>query len=174
MDKLSIESDDDVRQKDNDCEGQEYGKLLAIIAIVVVFCFIFLAALGGVYTLFEKISDTSRTKQTNSAIINQLRVLATDINSKTPIRINDETIITSVSVSEPSTFTFRALSPNLKSSDVENNNVTDGIRISATGMACNNETLLDGFKKGASMRFVVTTIDGYEIDSGVISNESCK
>jgi len=155
-------------------DEHDYGKLLAIIVAVIAAGFVFLAIVGGSINFFEKIFNELKPAQTNGVIIKQLRNLAVEINSRAPIRINDDTIITSVAVSEPATLIFRALYPNLTAADVENNNVADGIKTLANGMACNNKSLVAGFKEGASMRFLMTTIDGYEIDSGVISSKSCQ
>ena len=158
----------DEKKSDDD---QDYGKLLAVIAIVVVVGFVFLAAFSGVVAFADNLSDSNKNQPVNKVIINQLRAVASEINSRIPIRINDDTIITSVAVSESATVIFRGLSPSLTASDVKRDNVLNGIKNTAHGMACSNEVI---FRKGASMRFVITTIDGLEIDSGVINSASCK
>ncbi len=171
MDAKNSEIQGIEQNNNNDDDDQNYGKLLAIIAIVVVVGFVFLAAFSGVVTFAGNLLDSNKNQPVNKVIINQLRDVASEINSRTPIRINDDTIITSVAVSESATVIFRGLSPNLTASDVKRDNVLNGIKNTAHGMACSNEVI---FRKGASMRFVFSTIDGYEIDSGVINSVSCK
>ena len=171
---MDAKNTDNREIEQNSDDEHDYGKLLAIIVVVIAAGFVFLAIVSGPISFFEKIFNELKPAQTNGIIIKQLRNLAVEINSRAPIRINEDTIITSVAVSEPATFIFRALSPNLMAADVENNNVADGIKTLAHGMACNNNLLADGFKNGASMRFVFSTIDGYEIDSGITNSASCQ
>ena len=170
---MDAKNTDNLEIRRSNDDDQDYGKLLAIIAIVVIVGFIFLGAFGGAITFFSKLSDGSKSAPINVSIVKQLRGLAAEMNSHVPIRINDDTIITSVAVSAPATFVFRGLYPKLTTSDVEKNNVADGIKTFSRGMACNNKLLEDGFNNGASMRFVMTTIDGYDIDSGIIDSASC-
>lgn len=171
---MDAKNTDNREIEQNSDDEQNYGKLLAIIVVVIAAGFVFFAIVGGSINFFEKIFDEHKPAQTNGIIIKQLRNLAVEINSRAPIRINDDTTITSIAVSETATVTFRGLYPKLTSSDVEKNNAADGIKTLAHGIACNNNLLADGFKNGASMRFVFSTIDGYEIDSGIINSASCQ
>ena len=54
-------------------DGQNYGKLLAIIAIVVAVGFLFLAAFSGVVTFAGNLLDSNKNQPVNKVIINQIQ-----------------------------------------------------------------------------------------------------
>ena len=158
----------------NNCEDeQDYGKLLVVIISTIVISIAFIIITSGTINSLESIFDNSKEVEAKKALTTQLRKLSAEFNTKAPIHINDDAIITSVSVDEPAIFTIKILMPNMTSKDVIRNDVAINLKKVFTGMACNNEVIRSGFTRGASSRFVMTTIDGYDIDSGIINSSSC-
>lgn len=102
-------------------------------------------------------------------LIEGLRSEVSGFNSKAPIDFGNDVYMTSASVSERGLMIVRVTAKSATRFQV--NPVF--IKEKLTQIACNDNAISRGFDAGLGASMLLTTVDGFDIDTGVINKSRC-
>ncbi|HHQ4697478.1 TPA: hypothetical protein ACSP2Q_000121 [Aeromonas veronii] len=113
----------------------------------------------------ERYGITSPSKE----LIEGLRGEVSGFNSKAPIDFGNDVYMTSASVSERGTMIVRVTAKSATRFQVNPSLIKEKL----TQIACNDNAISRGFDAGLGASMLLTTVDGFDIDTGVINKSRC-
>lgn len=113
----------------------------------------------------ERYGVTSPSKD----VIEGLRGEVSGFNSKAPIDFGNDVYMTSASVSERGIMIVRVTAKSATRFQVNPALIKEKL----TQIACNDNAISRGFDAGLGASMLLTTVDGFDIDTGVINKSRC-
>lgn len=108
-------------------------------------------------------------KKINNEILDNLRKGAFDANQKTPINYGNDVFLTSTSIADSGLMTFRFLMKSSTRFQINPELVSNEL----ITLVCTTNSLYSGIYAGVTAKVLLTTVDGFDVDSGVISKSTC-
>lgn len=105
----------------------------------------------------------------NKETIDGLREEVTEFNRKAPIPFGNDVFMTSASVTERGQMIIRVTTKSATRYQVN----PELIKNSLVQLACSDKSISKGFEVGLGASMLLTTVDGLDIDTGVINKSKC-
>ena len=121
------------------------------------------------FGMFMALSVTARADN----LMEDLRSAVESLNTRSPIAYGENVNLTSASLDEKAVITFRYTMKSVKAKDVDKVSFENYLSGLFEGSLCSDKTMRAGFNRGASAHIIYTTIDGLDLDAGIINESSC-
>jgi|JTFO01.1.fsa_nt_gb hypothetical protein len=120
----------------------------------------------------DKNGNFESIKEQDEFIAKTLKNMANEINSQTPIQIDEETVVMFV-VSLQKTITFNLRLPQVRFSDIEPNSLAQIARENLNHTVCQNEATQQLIDLGVEYVYLYSDSDGKQITRVSINNYHC-
>lgn len=117
----------------------------------------------------ERRENYEKNSRINKSIIEKLRQGASDVNSKAPIDYGNDVFMTSSSITDNGMMTVRFLMKSNTRFQINPSLLSEKL----VSFACTTKSMYSGIAAGLTAKVLLTTIDGFDVESGLISKSTC-
>jgi len=117
----------------------------------------------------ERRESYERDAKLNKNIIESLRHGVSDINSKAPIDYGNDVFMTSSSITDNGLMTMRFIMKSNTRFQINPKLISEEL----VNLACTTKSIYSGIDAGVTAKVLLTTVDGFDVESGPISKSTC-
>jgi len=109
------------------------------------------------------------SKKISEEAINDLRQGVSDINSKSPIDYGNDVFMTSSSITDGGLMTMRFIMKSNTRFQINPKLISEEL----VNLVCTTKSIYSGIDAGVTAKVLLTTVDGFDVESGPISKSTC-
>lgn len=109
------------------------------------------------------------SKKISEDAINDLRKGVSDINSQAPIDYGNDVFMTSSSITDSGLMTMRFIMKSNTRFQINPKLISEAL----VNLVCTTKSIYSGIDAGVTAKVLLTTVDGFDVESGPISKSTC-